>query len=234
MKKKLARNVLPGLMLFGLTTLVGCGSDSGSYEGQGASEDKATQEPDSDAETTQDSGQPEARQPEVVDDAGEEGASAMNDALSYSMTRIDGTSENLSDYRGKVVLMVNVASQCGLTPQYDGLQTLYEEKSDEGLVVLGFPANNFGGQEPGSNEQIAEFCTSEFDVSFPMFAKISVRGEDAHPLYRMLSEAHGEPTWNFTKYLVNREGEVVARFDPRVAPDAPELRAEVDRLLGES
>jgi glutathione peroxidase len=139
--------------------------------------------------------------------------------------------------------MVNVASECGCTPQYQGLEKLYKEKKDAGLVVLGFPANNFGSQEPGSNEQISEFCTGKFGVTFPMFEKISVKGEDAHALYKKLAAQPkpigGEPKWNFTKFVVNREGKVVARFDAqgkiaRTGELEPELVKKIDELLGGS
>ncbi|HZW11353.1 MAG TPA: glutathione peroxidase, partial [Phycisphaerales bacterium] len=138
------------------------------------------------------------------------------------MTDIRGEPRPLDEYRGKVVLMVNVASECGLTPQYEDLQGLHEKYGEQGLVVLGFPANDFKGQEPGTDEEILEFCTREYKVSFPMFSKISVIGEDRHPLYAKLaaamSEQGGEPTWNFTKYLVDRTGHVVKRIDPKTEP----------------
>lgn len=155
--------------------------------------------------------------------------------LHFTMDRIDGEPQELIEYEGKVVLMVNVASRCGLTSQYEPLQALYEAKKDEGFVVLGFPANDFMGQEPGSNEEIAEFCQMNFGVTFPMFAKISVKGDEKHPLYTRLSELPepmgGEPSWNFTKYLVGRDGKVVRRFDPRTKPDDEAFVAEVERLL---
>lgn len=155
--------------------------------------------------------------------------------LHFTMDRIDGEPQELIEYEGKVVLMVNVASRCGLTGQYEPLQALYEAKKDEGFVVLGFPANDFMGQEPGSNEEIAEFCQMNFGVTFPMFAKISVKGDEKHPLYTRLSELPepmgGEPSWNFTKYLVGRDGKVVRRFDPRTKPDDEAFVAEVERLL---
>lgn len=153
-------------------------------------------------------------------------------ALGLTMDRIDGSPEPLSDYEGRVVLIVNVASKCGLTPQYEGLEALYREKKDQGLVILGFPANNFMGQEPGTDQEISQFCTSKYDVTFPMFSKISVTGADQHELYKTLSTVGGEPSWNFTKYLVDRQGHVVERFDPRTTPSDPELRAAIDRLLG--
>lgn len=151
--------------------------------------------------------------------------------LDFTMRRIDGTSEHLGAYRGRVVLIVNTASRCGLTPQYEGLQRLHESKHQDGLVVLGFPANDFMGQEPGSNEQIAAFCDENYGVTFPMFEKISVKGAEAHPLFVLLSEAAGEPSWNFTKYLIDREGRIVRRFDPRTSPDDPELVATIEELL---
>jgi glutathione peroxidase len=160
---------------------------------------------------------------------------------------IDDQPTSLGDYAGSVLLVVNVASKCGLTPQYEGLEALYERHRDKGLVVLGFPANNFGGQEPGTPEEIVEFCTSNYQVSFPLFAKISVVGDDQHGLYAALTAqappAEGDkeafrsrlrdykmtPTedpdvlWNFEKFLVSREGEVVGRFAPTVAPEDPLL-----------
>ncbi|MEZ6234502.1 MAG: glutathione peroxidase [Phycisphaerales bacterium] len=149
------------------------------------------------------------------------------------MHRIDGAEESLEAYRGKVVMVVNVASACGLTPQYEGLEALYERHAGDGLVVLGFPANNFGNQEPGTNDEIAEFCTGEYGVTFPMFEKISVTGDDQHPLYATLSQEGGPPTWNFTKYLIDREGRVVARFDPRTPPSDEALVARIEELLAQ-
>lgn len=158
--------------------------------------------------------------------------------LAFTMTDIDGNEVDLDDYRGKVVLMVNVASKCGLTPQYEGLEALYQEHKDEGLVILGFPANNFMGQEPGSNLQIKQFCSAEYGVTFPMFAKISVKGEDKHPLYQKLTgqpePVGGGVSWNFQKYLVDREGNVVAKFGPRTKPGDEELVAKVGELLATS
>ncbi len=167
---------------------------------------------------------------------GEPGADTSPYVLRYEMNRIDGTQENLEKYKGKVVLIVNTASRCGLTPQYEALEQLYRDYKDRGLVILGFPANNFMGQEPGTNKEIAQFCTERFDVTFPMFEKISVKGEDVHPLYRQLASqpepAGGEPSWNFTKYLVDREGNAVMRFDPRMKPTSEKVIAEIERLLG--
>ncbi len=157
------------------------------------------------------------------------------DVLDHTLDRIDGTPQALSDYRGQVALIVNVASKCGLTPQYDGLEALYEEYKAQGFVVLGFPANDFAGQEPGSNAQIADFCRSTYGVEFPMFAKIHVKGPDKHPLYQMLTglpdPIGGEVQWNFQKYLVDRSGKVVAKFPPRTAPKDPALVEQIEALL---
>ena len=128
---------------------------------------------------------------------------------------ITGESTSLKDYAGKVIMIVNVASRCGFTGQYAGLEELYQTYSDSGLVVIGFPANNFGGQEPGSNEEILSFCQTKFDVTFPMMAKVSVKGKDKHPLFRRLTEGNefsGEIKWNFTKFLIDREGKLAGRF----------------------
>ncbi len=155
--------------------------------------------------------------------------------LGHTVKAIDGNEVDLSRYKGKVVLIVNTASKCGLTPQYEGLQKLYEQKKDDGLVILGFPANDFRNQEPGTNEEIAEFCTSRYGVTFPMFEKIAVTGENKHPLYAQLAAQPepigGEPKWNFTKFLVDREGRVAARFEPKVTPDDPALVRKVEELL---
>ena len=157
------------------------------------------------------------------------------DVLGYEMETIDGAMRKLETYRGSVVLMVNVASECGLTPQYEGLEALYRKYKEDGLVVLGFPANDFGAQEPGSNEEIAQFCSAKFDVTFPMMSKIHVKGKEAHPLYKQLAAQPepigGEPEWNFAKFLINREGEVVARFPSRMTPEDPELVARVKELI---
>jgi glutathione peroxidase len=164
--------------------------------------------------------------------------------------RIDGSKTSLSEYAGKVMLIVNVASKCGLTPQYDGLEKLYAEHKADGLVVLGFPANNFGAQEPGTNEEIATFCRATYGVDFPMFAKVSVAGNDQSPLYRSLIDAAPKRTlpasprphvtakaddpavrWNFEKFLIGRNGDVVGRFDPDVTPGDPILVDAIDREL---
>lgn len=155
--------------------------------------------------------------------------------LDFKVKGLDGVEQDLAQYKGKVVLIVNVASQCGYTPQYEGLEKLYESKQAQGFVVLGFPANNFGQQEPGSSSEIHEFCTSKFGVKFPMFEKISVAGADQHPLYARLASQPapigGDPKWNFTKFLVDRSGKVVGRFEPKIKPEDAALNAQIDTLL---
>ncbi len=142
-----------------------------------------------------------------------------------------GEPVDLGMYRGQVALVVNTASKCGLTGQYAGLEALYKELSNKGFVVLGFPANDFLKQEPGTAEEIAQFCTENYGVSFPMFAKTKVKGEQCSEIYRLLAAELGEPSWNFTKYLVAKDGHVVARFDPQIKPDHPQLRTAVEREL---
>jgi glutathione peroxidase len=156
--------------------------------------------------------------------------------LDFKMKLIDGKEQDLSAYKGKVVVIVNVASKCGFTPQYAALEKLYESKKDKGLVILGFPANNFNAQEPGSNDEIAKFCKDKYSVTFPMFEKISVKGPDQHALYKKLAgqpaPIGGDPKWNFTKFVLDRSGHVVARFDAKKHDGLePELEAKVDELL---
>lgn len=161
----------------------------------------------------------------------------MNTIQTIPLKRIDGSPATLGDYKGKVLLVVNVASQCGLTPQYAGLEKLYEAKRGQGLEILGFPANNFGAQEPGTEAEIASFCSTNYGVTFPMFSKISVKGEDQHPLYAALTAYDGTPkdiSWNFEKFLLNRQGEVVARFAPTTTPEDPELLAAIDAELAKA
>jgi glutathione peroxidase len=162
---------------------------------------------------------------------------AETSIYSFVMDDIDGKPVRLETFKGKVLLVVNTASKCGLTPQYQGLQALYEKYRDRGLVILGFPANNFRGQEPGSNEEIKEFCSVKYGVEFPMFAKISVLGEDIHPLYKYLTsgagraDLAGDITWNFEKFLFDRNGRVSARFVPRTKPDSEEVVKAIEALL---
>jgi glutathione peroxidase len=158
------------------------------------------------------------------------GASGVYD---FTMNSIDGKPVPLAGYRGKVVLIVNVASRCGYTPQYAALEAVYEKYQDRGFVIAGFPANNFGAQEPGSNEEIKQFCSAKYNVKFPMFAKISVAGGDQAPLYRYLTAAQGgEIEWNFTKFLIDRTGKIAKRFPSEVEPDAPEIIAAIEGALG--
>lgn len=155
--------------------------------------------------------------------------------LAGEMKAIDGTPVDLASYKGKVVLIVNVASQCGATPQYAGLQKLYDAHKDAGLVILGFPANDFGAQEPGPDAQIAQFCTSKYGVTFPMFSKITVKGPNKAALYKTLTESAdptGEVGWNFEKFLVGRDGTVIGRFKTGVQPDDPALVAAITTALG--
>jgi glutathione peroxidase len=148
---------------------------------------------------------------------------------------INGKDTSLKDYQGKVLLVVNVASQCGLTPQYKALEAIHEKYKEKGLVVLGFPCNQFGGQEPGSNEEIKQFCSSKYNVSFPLFDKIDVNGPKRHPLYSALagkeSPYPGDIKWNFGKFLIGRDGKILKRFEPRTVPDAPEVVAAIEAAL---
>jgi glutathione peroxidase len=158
-------------------------------------------------------------------------------ALNFKMKSIDGKEVDLSKYQGKVVLIVNVASKCGNTPQYKGLQELYEKYGKDGFVVLGVPANDFGKQEPGTNEEIAQFCSSKYHVTFPMLAKVSVKGDDMCPLYKYLTtkesnpELNGEIRWNFEKFLIGRSGAVVQRFHPPVKPEADQVVKAIEAEL---
>jgi glutathione peroxidase len=146
---------------------------------------------------------------------------------------LEGESIDLSAYRGKVALVVNTASKCGLTPQYEGLEALYRELEPRGFAILGFPSNDFLAQEPGTPDQIREFCSLNYDVTFPLFEKMTVKGDDKSEVYRRLTAELNEPDWNFTKYLVDAEGRVVNRFGPRVKPDDADMRAKIETLLGE-
>ena len=154
-----------------------------------------------------------------------------NAILTGSMKRLDGSDQDLSAYLGEVVLVVNTASKCGLTPQYEGLQRLFVEKSDAGFTVLGFPANDFMEQEPGSEKDIAEFCLINYGVGFPMFAKTSVKGEEANSLFATLTELSEEPEWNFTKYLIGRDGKLISKFPAQMVPDDPEIVSAIDAAL---
>ncbi|NMO20522.1 glutathione peroxidase [Pyxidicoccus fallax] len=147
--------------------------------------------------------------------------------------RLDGTPEKLSGFQGKVVLVVNTASECGYTPQYAGLEKLYQEYKDKGLVVAGFPSNDFGGQEPGSAAEIKKFCELRFKVTFPMFEKVKTKGEGQSPVYAFLSKDHPAPKWNFHKYVVGKDGQVKAAFPSAVTPESAELKAAIDSALAQ-
>lgn len=148
---------------------------------------------------------------------------------------INGKDVSLKDFKGKTILIVNVASKCGYTSQYKGLQELYTKYKDQGLVIVGFPCNDFGAQEPGSNKDILEFCQSRFDVTFPMMGKISVKGNDKHPLYKALTEKPspfpGEISWNFNKFLIGKDGEILSRYKSGVAPDSKKLIGDIEKNL---
>lgn len=158
-------------------------------------------------------------------------------ALKYKMKDIDGKDVDLAQYAGSVVVMVNVASKCGYTKQYADLQAIFDKYKEQGLVVLGFPANEFGEQEPGSNEEIKSFCTSTYSVTFPMFAKVIVKGDGTCDLYKFLTSTDtdpkfaGEIKWNFTKFLIGRNGEVVARYEPKVKPTSEEMTKAIEAEL---
>jgi glutathione peroxidase len=161
---------------------------------------------------------------------------AGSGVYSFTLDSIDGKPSPLADYKGKVVMLVNVASKCGYTPQYSALEAVYEKYKGQGFVILGFPANNFGAQEPGSNEEIKTFCTRKYNVTFPMYSKISVKGADQAPLYAYLTKETGaglagEIKWNFTKFLVDRDGKVVQRFEPAVTPDSKEVTEAIEKQL---
>jgi glutathione peroxidase len=155
----------------------------------------------------------------------------------FTMNSIDGKATPLSSYKGKVVLLVNVASRCGFTPQYTALENSYEKYKSRNFVIIGIPANNFGAQEPGTNEEIKTFCSTKYNVTFPMMAKVSVKGSDITPLYQYLTDKSanpqtgGEIQWNFTKFLVGADGKIVARFEPKVTPDDPQVTAAIEKAL---
>ena len=155
----------------------------------------------------------------------------------FTVKTIKGTEKSLADYKGKVLLVVNVASECGLTPQYAGLETLHEEYAKRGLAVLGFPANDFGGQEPGTDAQVEQFCSTKFGAKFDMFSKVAVKGEKTAPLFDWLQSTDTNPAfggaikWNFNKFLVGKDGTVIARFEPKVEPLSPEVKGAIEKAL---
>jgi glutathione peroxidase len=173
----------------------------------------------------------------LVSEATMSEAPKAKSVLDFTMKDIDGKDVKLKKYKGDVLLIVNTASKCGYTPQYEGLQTIYDEYKSQGFTVLGFPANNFGGQEPGTESEIKEFCESKYKVKFPMFAKISVKGDDQDALYKFLTSKETNPnfagdiSWNFNKFLVNRKGEVVARFSSKDTPQSESVRQAIEKEL---
>lgn len=158
----------------------------------------------------------------------------MSNIYEVSVPTASGGSKSLSEYKGKVLLIVNVASKCGFTPQYAGLEKLNQQWKDQGLVVLGVPCNDFGGQEPGSSEEIQEFCSLNYGVTFEVLGKVAILGEDKHPLYALLTEQaeqQGDVKWNFEKFLISKEGTIAGRFSSRVAPEDAELTEAIEKLL---
>jgi glutathione peroxidase len=155
----------------------------------------------------------------------------------FTLNTIDGQPAPLAAYRGKVVMLVNVASRCGYTPQYTALESIYEKYRDRGFVIIGIPANNFGAQEPGTNQEIKTFCQSKYSVTFPMMSKVSVKGDDKTALYQFLTDktaspkTGGEIQWNFTKFLVGPDGQIITRFEPAITPDSPEVTAAIEKTL---
>jgi glutathione peroxidase len=160
------------------------------------------------------------------------GLFGASNVYAFTLNSIDGQPLPLSNFKGKVLLIVNVASFCGFTPQYEQLEAVYEKYQDQGFVIAGFPANNFGAQEPGTNEEIKTFCSRKYNVKFPIYSKISVKGPDKAPLYQYLTETSGgEIKWNFTKFLIDRNGKIIARFESAVKPDSPEVIAAIEKAL---
>jgi glutathione peroxidase len=162
---------------------------------------------------------------------------AEKNVFDYTLNTIDGQPAPLSAYKGKVVMLVNVASRCGFTPQYTALEAIYEKYKDRGFVIVGIPANNFGSQEPGTNQEIKTFCQSKYNVTFPMMSKVSVKGDDKTPLYQFLTDKTANPKtggdiqWNFTKFLVGPDGQIITRFEPKVTPDSPEVTGAIETAL---
>jgi len=169
--------------------------------------------------------------------AAEKVAPPAQNALSFTVQDIDGKDVNLSTYKGKVILLLNVASKCGNTPQYEGLEKIYTKYKDKGFVVMGFPANNFNSQEPGTNAEIKEFCASTYHVDFPMFAKISAKGPDMPPLFKYLTAqdcqplSKGDIAWNFEKFLINKDGKLIGRFGNRTPPEDPTIISAIETAL---
>lgn len=170
-------------------------------------------------------------------DSKNDGKGTAKSVYDFTLKNAKGQDVKLSDYRGKVVMLVNVASKCGYTPQYEGLQKIYERYKDQGFTILGFPANNFGAQEPGTDEEIQQFCRINYGVTFPVFSKISVKGDDKHPLYKYLTEKEtnprfaGEIKWNFNKFLVSKDGKIIARFESADKPEDAKVTQAIESAL---
>ncbi|HJR06797.1 MAG TPA: glutathione peroxidase [Pyrinomonadaceae bacterium] len=170
-------------------------------------------------------------------DSKTDGKGTAKSVYDFTLKNSKGQDVKLSDYRGKVVMLVNVASKCGYTPQYEGLQKIYERYKDQGFTILGFPANNFGAQEPGTDEEIQQFCRINYGVTFPVFSKISVKGDDKHPLYKYLTEKEtnpefaGEIKWNFNKFLVSKDGKIIARFESADKPEDAKVTQAIESAL---
>ncbi|MCB9775586.1 MAG: glutathione peroxidase [Nitrospiraceae bacterium] len=208
--------------LCGLAILGGCGQDYTTPLGEAVANEPPPQVSPSD------------QQPSKIDITKDKTPSQIYD---FIMEDIENKPRSLSEFKGQVIMIVNTASFCGNTPQYAGLQTLYERYRDQGFTILAFPANDFGKQEPGDNKEIAEFCYTKYSLEFPLFSKITVLGEQKHPLYRYLTEDtnfKGEITWNFQKFLINRKGTVIARYDPRQKPLSPEIVNDIENTLQSS
>lgn len=209
-------------VVLGCLVVAGCGSGSSDSESSPPAVARDTTVQPAVAESDAGTSAPASASAEGRRDAG---------VLRGTFTRLDGQRDDLASYRGKVALVVNTATACGYTPQLEGLEALYRARRADGLVVLGFPANDFAGQEPRSDKEIAEFCKANYGVTFPMYSKSVVTGAGANPLFARLSAAAGEPEWNFNKYLVDRQGKVVARFGAGTEPDAEKLVGRLEKLL---
>lgn len=158
-------------------------------------------------------------------------ADPVSSLYDLKVTALDGTPVDLAQYKGKVALVVNTASKCGFTPQYAGLEKLYTDYKEKGFVILGFPSNDFRGQEPGTAQEIATFCSTKYNVTFPMFEKVKTKGKDQSPVYQFVTSSHGQPKWNFHKYLIDKNGQVIGEFPSKVTPESPELRTAIDAAL---
>lgn len=222
-----SRSLLSAALLGLLALSTACKSSEAPQPPEtAASARTSTAEPPSTA-TPAPAAAPSPGQPAAVTDHKVAGPSIHG----FTMKRLDGTEASLSEWRGKVVLVVNTASKCGYTPQYEGLQALHAKYAERGFAVLGFPSNDFGGQEPGTSEEIAKFCTSIYSVNFPMFEKTKTVGPERSPLYALLSDAQGQPKWNFHKYLVDKRGRPVRAWASAVAPEAPEVVQAIEQEL---